>query len=160
MRQALVCTRIALLMMVLAASPACAALQGESGTPTPPLESKLVLVEDLGEVCFTTPPGYLNVTGRFRPRGCYSSSGSRPLEQTLSVKVDPDRFRIEFRTSFLIEITPARSFTQDCEGGGMMSFEIGDVEQGVYSIWIGDKRVGKLAVPFAGATDQLCLGED
>jgi hypothetical protein len=161
MRQASVFTRIALLMMVLAMLPACAAFQGKSGTATPSLKTKLTRLEDRGQVCFRD--GGLNSTavlGTFRPAGCYSSSASRPLEQSLSVKLDADRFRIEFHTSFLVETILDVIHTTDCGGAGEMSFEIGDVEPGVYSIWIGNKRVGELTLPSTGGAGNLCFGEE
>jgi hypothetical protein len=51
------------------------------------------------------------------------------------------QFGIEFHTSFLVETTLDVIRTMDCGGAGKMSFEIGDVEAGVYSIWIGNKTV-------------------
>ena len=78
------------------------------------------------------------------------------------MKLDSDLSRFTFHASFLIERTPARSFTGDCEGGGEMSFELGDVEAGVYSIWIGDEEVGKLHIPSPRARNPspICFGED
>jgi len=160
MRQASVFTRIALLMMVLATLPACAPFQGEFGTAIPSRKTKLTRLEDTGQVCFRGGLNSTAVLGSFLPAGCYSTSASRPLEQSLSVKLDPDRFRIEFHTSFLVETILDVIHTMDCGGAGKMTFEIGDVEPGVYSIWIGSKRVGELTLPSTGGPGDLCFGEE
>jgi hypothetical protein len=159
MRQALAFTRIALLMAVLAILPACAIPRRESGTATPPLKIKRTRIEDAGQVCFMGGPNSVAVRGSFAPRGCYSTSASRPLEQTLSLKVDPDQLRIEFHTSFLIETMLGVIQTTDCSSEGTISFNVGEVDAGVYSIWIGNRNVGKLSLPSTGGTDDRCFGE-
>lgn len=131
-----------------------------SPSPTP------IVIENEGEVCFH---GYdaaaSKLQGTFRPKGCFSSSCTRALEQTVDVTLDRSRSEIRFHTRFVLVDTTvrtpeARSCTADCMGGGQIPFEIGDVSGQRYAVLLGDHSIGELQVTTSlSMTNVTCFGE-
>jgi len=108
------------------------------------------VIEDEGIVCFRPFDNTVEVRGYYRPSGCFSSSCTRPIEESLTVRVDTDASRIQFDTCFVLAqpYDPVvHGCTQDCGGAGSIQFEIGDVEPGTYSVWIGREKLGEIDVP-------------
>ena len=129
-------------------------------SPTP------VVIENQGWVCFNEyDAGTSALRGTFRPKGCYSSSCTRPLEQKVDVALDGNRSEIRFRTHFTLLDTTVRepeprSCTADCDGGGRIPFEVSDVKAQSYSVWIGDRNFGTIQVTTSlSITNAICLGE-
>jgi hypothetical protein len=117
-------------------------------------------IDNQGQVCFKEIDNSTAVQGYFRPKGCFSSSCTRTLEQSLTTRVDPVRFRIELDARFVLVPYGNGLCTHDCNGAGTVQFDIGDVDSGVYSIWLGSDSLGVINIPPKSITGQdLCLGE-
>jgi hypothetical protein len=99
--------------------------------------------------------------GHFQPKGCFSSSCTYAIEETLSVKLDNTRNRIRFRSRFvLIDRLPWDTCTADC-GAVDIGFDIRYADLGNYSVWIGEKRLGALRIPSKLSLDQrICFSSD
>lgn len=121
-------------------------------------DTRVILIENDGVVCFWELYNTLEVRGYFSPAGCYSSFGTSPLEQSLSVKLDPKQYRIEFDTRFVVLVNSARSWTGDCCGAGLVSFDLGNVPRGRYSVWLGERRLGSVQIPAKSQEHLTCLG--
>jgi len=124
--------------------------QAPNGTFVSPVPSGAVVVQNEGYICFTEFDNSLEVRGYFTPRGCFSSSCRRPVQQTVDVQVDTTQFAIRFNTRFVV-IDPYAAqgalrgsyvCTDDCGGAGDIQFNIGDVERGTYSVWLGERNLG------------------
>lgn len=68
---------------------------------------------------------------------------------------------LRFLTRFVL-FDPIRNpdhiCTGDCGGAGSVEFDIGSLERGMYAIWIGDKQVGELYLPFDFSyPDTICF---
>jgi hypothetical protein len=108
------------------------------------------VIEDEGVVCFSPFDNTVEVRGYYAPSGCFSSSCTRPIEESLTVRVDTDASRIQFDTRFVLTqpYDPVvHGCTLDCDGAGSIQFEIGDIERGTYSVWIGREKLGEIDVP-------------
>lgn len=118
------------------------------------------VIDNQGQICFKEIDKSTVVQGYFRPKGCFSSSCTRTLEQSLTTRVDPARFRIEFDARFALASTGDELCTDDCGGAGTALFDIGDVDSGVYSVWLGSDSLGVLDIPPDSIAGQdFCLGE-
>lgn len=122
-----------------------------------------VVVKNEGRVCFEEFDNSLELRGHFSPKGCFSSSCTRPIEQSFVVRVDTEQYTIRLYANFVL-VDPYGSephrCTADCGGAGGIDFDIGDVERGTYSIWLGEMRLGELTVPPESLTGHdICFGE-
>jgi len=120
-----------------------------------------VIVRNDGQICFDEMANSNVVRGAFRPKGCFSSSCTRTLAQSVRIRVKPEEFRIEFSTFFVLA-GPAEpvACTRDCNGARTIQFDIADIDSGVYAIWLGDSNLGSLNVPPDSITSEaVCFGE-
>ncbi|GEM_PF-1947480 len=154
------------LIFVLVALAGC----GSTSTTTfvSPLPSDAIVVENEGRICFHEFENSLEVQGYFVPRGCFSSSCTRPIQQTVHIQVDTAQFALRFNTRFvLIDPYAAQGktrgsyrCTEDCDGAGSIQFEIGDLERGTYSVWLGERNLGQISFPPDTITGRdICFGE-
>jgi hypothetical protein len=169
---------LVLLLMVLAACtrvPDRTAISPFSPLPSPIMPTKssdaqteVLIIENEGEVCFTGCPQCQELRAHFRPEGCFSSSCTRILEQFGEVTVDQSAFAIRFHTRFILDRRLPGQFgcTGDCGGGRSVEFDLGFLERGRYSVWLGDSKVGDLNVPPDTPTNRdvagiraICFGE-
>jgi hypothetical protein len=136
--------------------------------PTPKFyEYKEVVRENEGQVCFEAFGDTNYLRGIFFPRGCWSSSCTQPIEQSVVVELDAEQFTIRFYSKFVLLLPNGGEpliCTDDCEGAGTPEFDIGKVERGRYSIWLGDTKLGELSVPkdrskWGDHEKLLCFGE-
>jgi hypothetical protein len=120
-----------------------------------------LIVQNEGQICFYEIANYSNnIRGNFRPKGCFSSSCTRTLAQSIRIKVKAEEFRIEFSTMFVLA-GPAEpiSCTRDCNGARTINFDIADIDSGAYTVWLGDSTLGSLIVPPDSITgDTVCFG--
>jgi hypothetical protein len=116
-----------------------------------PLSTRTVVVENRGTIYFDNLENSTTLRAHASPEGCFSSSCTLPLEQSGNVKIDPQSFTLHFETRFVLRQQLRGVCTADCGGGGSVAFEIGEVEPGVYTVWLGSKRLGQLQIPFQPA---------
>lgn len=112
-----------------------------------------VVLENEGDLCFAIHNDSSDLEGSFQPAGCFSSNCTLPMSMSIQTQVDMDRFVLRFFTRFVL-VNPHSNdkqpyqCTADCGGGGSIHFYIGDVKPGTYAIWVGDKEIGQLSLPF------------
>jgi hypothetical protein len=126
----------------------------------------VVIIENAGLICFKE---YDAITGKmagtFVPQGCFSSSCTRPLEQTVKADLDKGQGTIKFNTKFVlldttVRTTGAPACTADCSGGGEVSFQLANVMTGTYTVTLGDQTMGSLDVPpVFSEIEGICFGE-
>ena len=133
-----------------------------------PVPTGAVVVQNEGYVCFDEFEDSLEVSGYFIPKGCFSSSCTRPVQQFVDIQVDTTQFVIRLSTRFVlvnpyaVQGMPRGSYgcTADCGGAGSIRFEIGDVERGIYSVWLGERNLGQISFPPVVITGQdRCFGD-
>ncbi len=141
-----------------------AELPAETDEPTVSYkEGDPIVVENRGQICFEESDS-VEVSGHFKPQGCFSSSCTQPIEQFVYVKLDNVQNVIQFETRFVL-IDPLAHIenhvcTEDCDGAGRIEFEIGAVDQGVYTIRLGENNLGEINFPPIKITGQdICFGE-
>ncbi len=150
----------------------CVALTGCVPSPNTtfvsPLPGDAIVIQNEGYICFHEFENSLEVRGYFNPKGCFSSSCTRPIQQTVDIKVDTTRFAIQFNTLFVlidpyaVQGKPRGSYvcTEDCGGAGSVQFDIGDLERGTYSVWLGERNLGQISFPPDTITRRdICFGE-
>jgi hypothetical protein len=136
-------------------------------TPTPSLSPEIV-VENAGYLCFSRyDVTSSELSGTFRPKGCFSTTCTARLETTFSAVLFPDETALRFAGRFVLRDTTVRfpvaqACAADCMGGGTYPFTLSNVIKGTpYSIWLGARRLGEL-VPEKVPTPKefpLCFGE-
>ncbi len=150
----------------------CVALAGCAPNPAttdaPQLSGDPLAIQNEGYICFREYDDALHVEGYFIPKGCFSSSCTRPIQQSVDIKVDTTRFTIRFNTLFVV-IDPfaaqglergSYACTEDCAGAGIIKFVIGDVDRGTYAVWLGERNLGQISFPPDTITGRdICFGE-
>lgn len=84
-----------------------------------------VVIENEGLVCFRYPRNLHRLQGRFHPKGCFSSSCTEVVEDTLHVELDADQFAIRLTTNFVLmdpHSTEPHLCTTDCGGADSVYF--------------------------------------
>ena len=114
-------------------------------------------IENTGEVCFENMHNSLQIRGYVRPAGCYSSHCTIPLEQSLTVQLDLETHRIQFNMRFVLSVDRTKCWTGDCGGAEQVRFDLGDIPEGKYSVWLGTKRLGSIQVPTDSSNDRICF---
>jgi hypothetical protein len=137
-------------------------------TDASPLSGDPLYIQNEGYLCFSEYADALLARGYFIPKGCFSSSCTRPIQQSIDIKVDTASFAIRFNTLFVV-IDPfaaqrlqrgSYACTEDCGGAGIIKFEIGDVERGNYTVWLGERNLGRISFPPETITGRdSCFGE-
>jgi hypothetical protein len=125
-----------LLLLVAILSVACS-----------PFSSRTFVIENKGTIYFDNFENSTELRAHVSPEGCFGSSCTLPIEQSGHVKVDAQRRALHFESRFVLRQDLTGGCTQDCGGGGSVAFDIGDVEPGIYTVWLGSKRLGQLQVP-------------
>lgn len=127
-------------------------------TPKPPK-----IVENSGQVCFYTYRGDSGtLEGKFYPRGCYSSSCTRVLEQNATATADERAHTIHLKSRFVLLDTTVyfpepRSCSADCNGGGEVSLVLQQLTGERYEVFLGAETLGILN-PSEVNTQHKCLG--
>jgi len=137
-----------------------------------PLANKIV--ENAGELCFQPTwqqtGNWIEITkgselaATISP-GCFSSSCTEIMEQTGAIRIDQasQAFYFQSRFRFLADLgsdnagRQVRACTADCGGGGSLMFNRIYFNEGVYSIWWGNKMVGKITVPSNATQSERCF---
>ncbi len=136
-----------------------------AGLPAlPSLPGGAIVQENLGRICFQTASVSTQVQGQILPVGCYSSACTRPVQQVYALDLDETQRQLRFQSRFVLQnlaYNQPLACTRDCTGGGSMSFDLGDLQPGAYSVWLGDLNLGQFQVPPpAGAGGPGCLSSE
>jgi len=156
-------TIVIVLTAVLLTAPVsgcCNTRESPIASPTP--HSEKITIEDKGIICFQKiQPSDNKITVYISTHpddGCFSSSCTEVVERKGDMQVNEQDLSIHFYSRFVVrpigydELTPETPgevpvCTTDCGGAGFIWFEIEALPEGVYSIWLGENRVGDLEVP-------------
>jgi len=83
------------------------------------------------------------------------------FERTGNIEVDQDTFTIQFNSRYVIkavgnerESGAVCECAADCSGAGSLRFKTNELQDGIYSIKLGETQIGQLVVPFYG--DSIC----
>jgi hypothetical protein len=108
-------------------------------------------VEDWGRICFW--PDVDGVMTAVSPKGCYSTSCTLSKRQIGTAVVDGQANRIQLETSFVLVETSRFPLPciDNCQGGGTIQFNLGDLIPNKYEVWFREEQVGELNV-FSGLT--------
>jgi hypothetical protein len=120
----------------------------------------VMTIENRGEICFQVDDiGDMIVS--VSPEGCFSPGCTRQVQKVGKVVVDRWDFKLNFETSFVLAETSRFPFPciDDCYGGGTIVFNLGMLDVGDYSVWLGDENIGKLMVFSGRPTPRQCLPE-
>lgn len=112
---------------------------------------------------FRDPDNLHRLQGRFRPKGCFSTSCTQFIEQSLDVELNAHQSAIRVNTNFVLADPNGpdpRLCTADCGGADYVYFSIEDAITGTYSVWLGETELGELDIPIDPLPDQeICFGE-
>jgi hypothetical protein len=117
-------------------------------------------IENRGEICF-----WLDEVGdmmaSISPEGCFSTSCTHQVQKVGKAVVDKQDFELRFEALFVLAETSRFPLPciDNCSGGGTIDFNLGMLEVGDYSVWLGDENIGKLLVLSGRPTPRQCLPE-
>ena len=85
------------------------------------------IVEDWERICFWPDVG--GIYAAVSPKGCYSTTCTRPKLQAGTAVVDSRVNKISLETRFVLEETSRFPLpcTENCAGGGTVQFNLGDL---------------------------------
>lgn len=126
----------------------------------PPLTEGAVVQENKGRVCFRNLE-YSMLQGIIQPQGCYSSSCTDQIQQVGAVTIS-DQNKIQIQSRFVIARNGGLICTADCGGGGYVEFDIDQIEQGIYSVWLGEMKLGDIEIPprYPSLNQDTCLSSE
>jgi hypothetical protein len=121
--------------------------------PEPPM-----VIENRGEICFQVDDDG-DMIAAVSPEGCFSPGCTRQIQTVGKAVVDRWDFELSFETRFLLAETSRFPFPciDECSGGGTIVFNLGMLDVGDYSVWLGDENIGKLMVFSGLPTPRQCL---
>lgn len=127
--------------------------------------SQPLLIQDAGRICFYTYDAAIGkLEGKFQPRGCYSSSCTRILEQSMTTSVDEQTGALRLKSTFVLlntrVISPEhRECTADCDGGGAAPVVFERLTGERYTVFLGTESLGEIALAEVNRANQpVCLG--
>jgi len=115
------------------------------------------IVEDWERICFWV--GEDGLSAAVSPKGCYSSSCTRPKLQTGTAIVDLQNNRIQLETRFVLAKTSRFPLpcTEDCSGGGTVQFKLDNLVPNDYEVWFKRDKVGDLMIFSGRPTPRQCF---
>ena len=114
------------------------------------------IIEDWDQICFW--PDVDGIYLAISPRGCYSSSCTRPKLQTGTAIIDVQNREIQLEARFVLLKTSRFSLpcTEDCSGG-TVQFKLDHLLPNEYEVWFKDERVGDLNIFSGRPTPRQCF---
>ena len=115
------------------------------------------IIDDWKSICFWPDDG--GISAAISPRGCFSTTCTRPQYQAGTAIVDVQNYRIQLEARFVV--VKASRFplpcTENCAGGGTVQFNLGSLIPNDYQVWFQDEQVGKLHVYSGRVTPRQCI---
>jgi hypothetical protein len=115
------------------------------------------IIEDWERICFWPDVG--GIYAAVSPKGCYSTTCTRPILQSGTAVVDTQEYKIQLETRFVLVETSRFSLPciDNCAGGGTVQFRLGDLIPNNYSVWFKGKKVGELMIFSGRPTPRQCF---
>jgi hypothetical protein len=119
-----------------------------------------MIIENRGGICFRVDDAG-DMIASVSPEGCFSTSCTRQVQKVGTTIVDRWNFELSFETRFVLAETSRFPLPciDNCFGGGTLVFNLGMLDVGDYSVWLGDENIGKLMVFSGLPTPHQCLPE-
>jgi hypothetical protein len=114
-------------------------------------------VEDWGKVCFWQDQD--GIYGSISPKGCYSSTCTRIVQQAGTAVVNLQGQAIALTGRFVLASTSRFPLpcSGDCLGGGAVQFRIDGLIPNDYEVWFGDQRLGQVKIFSGLPTPRQCF---
>jgi hypothetical protein len=115
------------------------------------------IIEDWEQICFWPDVG--GIYAAVSPKGCYSTTCTRPVLQSGTAVVDARAYKIQLETRFLLVETSRFPLPciENCAGGGTVQFRLGDLMPNNYGVWFKEQEVGELMVFSGRPTPRQCF---
>ena len=115
------------------------------------------IIEDWGQICFW--PDADGLYASVSPKGCYSTSCTRPTLQTGTAIVDVQNRKIQLEARFVLVKTSRFPLPciDNCFGGGLVQFKFDPLIPNDYEVWFGDLKVGDLMLFSGRPTPRQCF---
>jgi hypothetical protein len=115
------------------------------------------MIEDWKEICFW--PDKKGIEVAISPKGCYSTTCTRPQYQAGTAIVDVQRQRIRLETRFVLVKTSRFPLPciENCAGGGTVQLLLGPLMPNIYEVWFRDEKVGQLNIYSGRVTPRQCI---
>ena len=115
------------------------------------------IIEDWGQICFWPDAGGLYAS--VSPKGCYSTSCTRPKLQTGTAIVDVQNREIRLEARFVL-VKSSRfplPCIDNCSGGGIVQFKLDSLIPNDYEVWFGGLKIGDLMIFSGRPTPRQCF---
>ena len=115
------------------------------------------IVDDWEQICFWPDVG--GVYAAVSPKGCYSTTCTRPTLQSGTAIVDLQEYKIQLETRFVLVETSRFPLPciENCAGGGTVQFRLGDLIPNDYEVWFREIKVGELMIYSGRLTPRQCF---
>lgn len=115
------------------------------------------VIYDYKRICFWADVDGINAA--VSPKGCYSTTCTKPKYQAGTAIVDAQEYKIQLETQFVLVETSRFPLPciENCAGGGTVNFNLGALIPNDYEVWFRDKKVGELMVFSGLPTPRQCF---
>lgn len=119
-----------------------------------------IIIENRGQICFRLDD-VGDMIASVSPEGCFSTSCTRQVQTVGKATINKRDFELRLETRFVLAETSRFPLPciDNCFGGGTIDFNLGMLDVGDYSIWLGDENIGNLMVFSGLPTPRQCLPE-
>jgi hypothetical protein len=114
-------------------------------------------IYDYERICFHSDMD--GISAVVSPKGCYSTTCTRPKYQIGTAIVDIQDNKIQLETQFILEETSRFPLPciENCAGGGTIQFRLGHLLPNRYEVWFREEKVGNLDVFSGLPTPNQCF---
>ncbi len=115
------------------------------------------IIEDWEKICFW--PDESGIHAAVSPKGCYSSTCTRPTLQAGTAIINLQEYDIQLESRFVIVETSRFPLpcTENCAGGGTVQFNLGNLIPNNYDVRFRDDFVGELSIFSGIPTPRQCF---
>jgi hypothetical protein len=99
------------------------------------------------------------MTAAVSPKGCFSTTCTRPTLQAGTAIFDRQERLIRLETRFVLVETSRFPLPciENCAGGGTVQFKLGNLIPNDYEVWFREKKVGELKIFSGRPTPRQCF---
>jgi hypothetical protein len=115
------------------------------------------VIYDYERICFHSDVD--GITAAISPKGCYSTTCTRPQYQVGTAIVDIQEYKIQLETQFILVETSRFPLPciENCAGGGTVKFRLGHLLPNRYEVWFRDEKAGNLDIFSGLPTPNQCI---
>lgn len=118
------------------------------------------IIEDWESICFWSEESGVHV--EISPKGCFSTTCTRPSLQTGTAILDLQNNTIQLESHFVLVETSRFPLPciGNCSGGGTVQFNLGPLIPNIYEVRFKDQKVGEMNVFSGLPTPRQCFQND